>query len=101
MDVILVLKLAGAVLALAAGIWIGLGMPGHKSDPPPSRGRPIDRLNATWMNRMFFKMSARPRRFDVGRLAAPPGAGQKKNADAAEDEAADEPEDRIVRLRRR
>jgi len=100
MDVTLILKLAGALLALIAGIWIGLGMPGLRSaPPPPSRGRPIERLNATWMNRVFFKMSARPRRFDAGRLTAPPGKGQK-GADA-EDEAADKPEDRIVRLPRR
>ena len=99
-DPVFIAKIAGAVLALAAGVWIGLGMPGLKDEPRPSHGRPINRLNATWMNRMFFKMSARTRRLDAGRLVAPGRDGRKSAQEEEADEDADRPEERIVRLPR-
>ncbi len=65
-------KVVGAVLAFAAGIWIGLGMPGWRKDDEARRRSTSDRLNATWMNRMFFKLPERPRRFGEGGFTTPP-----------------------------
>lgn len=98
-DPILIAKIIGAVLTFALGIWIGLGTPGL-GKPKSSRGaRPRDRLNATWMNRVFFKVSDRPRRFDVGRLIDPEKeAAARQKGDEAKEEDREQP---VVRLRRR
>lgn len=99
-DPVFIAKIIGAVLAFAVGIWIGLGTPGLKRPTPSSSGRPIDRLNATWMNRVFFSMSARPRRFDAGRIV-PPGKNGPHGAGPDEDSESEGREERVVRLRRR
>lgn len=99
-DPVFIAKIIGAVLALAAGIWIGFGTPGLKRPTPSSSGRPIDRLNATWMNRAFFRMSARPRRFDIGRIV-PPGKNGAPAVGHDENTGDEEREERVVRLRRR
>jgi hypothetical protein len=98
-DPVFIAKIVGAVLAFAAGIWIGLGTPGLDRPTPSGSGRPIDRLNATWINRAFFKMAARPRRFDIGRIVPP---GQKPSSATGRDEslAGDKHEERVVRLRK-
>lgn len=96
-DPVFIAKIIGAVLALAAGIWVGLGTPGLKRPTPSSSGRPIDRLNATWMNRAFFRMSARPRRFDIGRIV-PPGKNGSHTAGHDERSEEEQSEERVVRL---
>ncbi|UCF21177.1 MAG: hypothetical protein JSU87_07260 [Gemmatimonadota bacterium] len=96
-DPILILKIAGAVLALALGIWIGLGMPGARRTPPKREWRSTDRLKATWINRMFFRMDRPARRFDVGRLIVP-GEAEGKGGPGS-DEAKGEDEE-LVRLRK-
>jgi hypothetical protein len=98
-DPVFIAKIVGAALAFAAGIWIGLGTPGLDRPPPSGSGRPIDRLNATWINRAFFKMAARPRRFDIGRIV-PPGKNGAPAAGGDEDSAQAEREERSLRLPR-
>lgn len=70
----LLLKLIGAALALAIGIWVGFGMPGVKrsdSSQKPRGGRRVT-LSRTWINRI--SMRYQPRRFNEGgRLLRPKG----------------------------
>ncbi len=96
-DPILIVKIAGAVLALALGIWIGLGMPGARRSPPKREWRSTDRLKATWINRLFFRMDRPARRFDVGRLIVPDGP-EKESGSGSDDESGEG--DELVRLRR-
>lgn len=100
MDVELVLKLIGAVLTFAFGIWIGLGMPGlhRRSTTQPSSWRAADRLGRTWINRLFFRMDSPPRRFDTGRLVVPKGGGSPGSDEAPKNEKREGRE--MVRLRR-
>lgn len=95
----LILKLAGAALALVVGVWIGLGLPGLKSRDEVPRGRPSRYLHGTWLNRVFFGMPRPPRRFDSSRLLAPKRREEKGREDSEGDE--DEEGAPIVRLRGR
>lgn len=97
-DPILIAKLAGAVLAFALGIWIGLGTPGVRRSSGARPWHPSDRLRATWMNRLFFRMDRPPRRFGSGRLIAP-GDKAAGSDEESGDEQAEEARD-IVRFRR-
>ena len=97
-DPILIAKIAGAVVVFALGIWIGLGMPGAKRPQRTRDWRPADRLRATWINRVFFRMDRAPRRFDADRLIVPgKGAGEDRRKESSGD--AEESSD-VVRLRR-
>jgi hypothetical protein len=96
-DPILIAKIGGALVAFILGIWIGLGMPGMRRTPQKRDWRSADRLQATWINRLFFRMERPARRFDADRLIVPgepkkKGAGESKNESDAGDE--------MVRLRR-
>jgi hypothetical protein len=97
MDVELLLKIAGAVLTFVVGIWIGLGMPGLKRSKPTRDWQSSDRLRATWINRVFFRMDREERRFGSG-LITPGG----KPDETGEGQAEAEPEESsgVVRLRR-
>lgn len=66
----LVLWIVGGVLALAFGIWAGLGYPGllDRYGPGPSRSRRM----GTWLNWLMEREPrARPRRFSVQHLIVP------------------------------
>jgi hypothetical protein len=97
-DPVLVAKIAGAVVVFALGIWIGLGMPGAKRPRQTRDWRPADRLRATWINRVFFRMDRAPRRFDTDRLIVP---GKSSGEDLQQEStvSAEESSD-VVRLRR-
>lgn len=96
-DPVLIAKLAGAVVVFALGIWIGLGMPGARRPKESREWRPADRLRATWINRVFFRMDRAPRRFDTDRLIVPgKRAGEGRPADSGE-KPKSSPE--VVRLR--
>ncbi len=100
-DPVLLLKIVGAVLALALGIWIGLGMPGRKRSKLPRDWRTEDRLRATWLNRAFFRMEHPQRRFGLD-LITP--AGRTGDGEAEEEEVEVEVEENpsdVARLRRR
>ena len=98
MDTVLLLKIAGAALAFAFGIWIGLGMPGLKKRSKRSREwQSSDRLHATWINRVFFRMESTERRFGSGLITPgdkPDGAGEGQQEADPEDSSG------AVRLRR-
>jgi hypothetical protein len=97
-DPVLIAKLAGAVVVFALGIWIGLGMPGAKRPKQTRNWQPADRLRATWINRVFFRMDRAPRRFDADRLIVPSkGSSASRRQDPGEE--VQEPSD-VVRLRR-
>jgi len=97
-DPVLIAKIAGAVVVFALGIWIGLGMPGAKR-PKQTRGwHPADRLRATWINRVFFRMDRAPRRFDTDRLIVP-GKSSGENPQQGSTGGVEESSD-VVRLRR-
>jgi hypothetical protein len=97
-DPVLVAKIAGAVVVFALGIWIGLGMPGAKRPKHTRDWRPADRLRATWINRVFFRMDRAPRRFDADRLIVPgKRSGESRQQEPSGD--AEESSD-VVRLRR-
>lgn len=93
--VLVVAMIAGAVLTFAIGIWIGLGRPGMKDSVQQRPWRSEDRLRATWINRVFFRMDQRPRRFDTRRLVVP-----KKKPDEVETTSEEEENSGVVRLRR-
>lgn len=93
MDVVLVAKLAGALLVFALGVWVGLGMPGVKHSRESREWRSGARLRATWMNRLFFSAAKAPRRFDAGRLIAPKGEAPEPPGDG-------EAKKPVVRFRR-
>lgn len=96
----MILKLIGAAVAFAVGIWLGLGLPGLKDRDEPRRGSPSRYLHGTWLNRLFFGMPRPPRRFDGGRLVVP----KKRGAVSGEEgEAEGDGDDRppVVRLRGR
>ncbi len=85
MDYVLTLKLAGAALAFALGIWIGFGAPGLKrSRGQAGEWRAADRLRATWINRAFFRMERPARRFDASRLIIPDDDSEAPSSDGAE-----------------
>ena len=97
-DPVLIAKLAGAVVVFILGIWIGLGMPGAKRPKQTRDWRPADRLRATWINRIFFRMDRAPRRFDTDRLIVPgksSGEGRRQEPGGDTQESSD-----VVRLRR-
>ncbi len=96
-DARLAVMVAGAVLAFALGVWIGLGQPGLKRRAEPRPWRSADRFRATWINRLFFRMDTRPRRFDAGRLIVPKSRSAEESGEreGEERETAD-----VVRLRR-
>ncbi len=96
-DVVLILKIVGAVLAFAVGIWIGLGTPGLGRSITPRYWQASDRLRATWLNRMFFRMERRERRFGSG-LITPGGKPEEASEEQRVGEA-DASSD-VVRLRR-
>lgn len=91
---LIVAMIAGAVLTFAIGIWIGLGRPGMRDTVQQRPWRSEDRLQATWINRVFFRMDRRPRRFDAGRLVVP-------KSDSEEEEDKEGQSSGVVRLRRR
>ena len=97
-DPVLVAKIAGAVVVFALGIWIGLGMPGAKRPKQTRDWHPADRLRATWINRVFFRMDRAPRRFDADRLIVP-GKSSGENSQQESTGGAEESSD-VVRLRR-
>ncbi|UCC71168.1 MAG: hypothetical protein JSV86_12320 [Gemmatimonadota bacterium] len=97
MDAVTLLKIAGAVLAFALGIWIGLGMPGTKRKKAPTDWQASDRLRATWINRVFFRMENPERRFGSG-LITPRGRSDKAGEGQAESDS--EESSGVVRLRR-
>lgn len=95
MDYVLTLKLAGAAAAFALGIWIGFGAPGLKRPRGQAREwRAADRLRATWINRVFFRMERPARRFDTSRLIVPDDGREAPSSDGSEEE------DSVIRLRR-
>ena len=97
-DPVLIAKLAGALVVFALGIWIGLGMPGAKRPSQTNREwRPADRLRATWINRVFFRMDRAPRRFDADRIIVP-GKGPTAS-EGGQDKDGEDSSD-VVRLRR-
>ncbi len=97
-DTELILKIAGAVVVFALGIWIGLGTPGLKRTRKAGEWQPADRFRATWINRVFFRMDRAPRRFDAGRLIVPKEQGEVRSGTQADEE--DEGASDVVRLRR-
>lgn len=96
-DPILIAKLAGAVLVFALGIWIGLGMPGARKPKESREWRPADRLRATWINRVFFRMDHAPRRFDTDRLIIPGQRSAEDRLAGSGDKPKSQPD--VVRLR--
>ncbi len=98
-DLTLILKIVGAVVTFALGIWIGLGMPGLKRSERPREWQASDRLRATWINRVFFRMDRSERRFGSG-LIAPGGRPKKPSAAEGEGEADAGESSSAVRLRR-
>jgi hypothetical protein len=97
-DPVLIAKLAGAVLAFALGIWIGLGTPGMRRSSQSRPWHPSDRLRATWINRLFFRTDRPQRRFGLGRLIAPSDKSPAPTDEGGEEEAEDTRG--VVRLRR-
>jgi hypothetical protein len=97
-QIIFVAKIAGAVLAFGLGIWLGIGHPGWKRSSPVREWYSGERLRATWMNRMFFRMDNEPRRFDAGRLIVPKGEGEEGVEEGGEEGGSSERP--VVRLRR-
>lgn len=91
MDTILGLKIIGAILVFALGIWIGIGTPGARRPARRKEWDAVDRLRATWINRVFFRGADTSRGWDTGRFLAPKDEGEPK------DEERSAPE---VRLRR-
>jgi hypothetical protein len=98
-DPVLIAKLAGAVLVFVLGIWIGLGMPGARRPKESRDWRAADRLRATWINRVFFRMDRAPRRFDTNRLIVP-DKNSGENGPEGQDEGVKRPPE-VVRLRSR
>lgn len=96
-DPVLVAKIAGALVAFGLGIWIGLGTPGLKRTSGAREWRSADRLRATWINRLFFRMDQPVRRFDTDRLIVPKHGSEEEGREAEEDER-ERPD--VVRLRR-
>lgn len=97
MDALLLLKIAGAALTFALGIWIGLGAPGLRRSKPTREWQSSDRLRATWINRVFFNMERSERRFGSGLITPadkPAGAGEGQQDADPEDSSSE------VRLRR-
>ncbi len=92
---LIVAMIAGAILTFAIGIWIGLGRPGMKDSVQQRPWRSEERLSATWINRVFFRMDRRPRRFDASRLVVPKGKPDDAQKKAEEEDPG------VVRLRRR
>jgi hypothetical protein len=96
-DLIFVAKLAGAAAVFVLGLWIGLGMPGLKRRAKSRGWHASDRLRATWINRVFFRMDNTPRRFDASRLVFPADVGGAESDTPAQDE---EETGGVVHLRR-
>ena len=97
MDAVLLLKIVGAALTFALGIWVGLGTPGLKRSKPSRDWQSSDRLRATWLNRVFFRMDREERRFGSGLM--PPGE-EPGAAGEGQREADSEDQSSVVRLRR-
>jgi hypothetical protein len=97
MDAVLLLKIAGAAVTFAFGIWIGLGMPGLKRSKPSREWQSSDRLRATWINRVFFRMERSERPFGSGLIT--PGDKPGETGEGQQ-EADSEDSSGVVRLRR-
>ncbi|UCC84528.1 MAG: hypothetical protein JSW46_06270 [Gemmatimonadota bacterium] len=97
MDAVLLLKIAGAAVTFALGVWIGLGMPGLKRSKPSREWQSSDRLRATWINRVFFRSERSERRFGSGLIT--PGEKEDGGGGGQPDGDSEEPSD-VVRLRR-
>lgn len=77
MDLILWLKVSGALLAFVGGIWLGLGLPGLKRGGKEGEiGGRRWTLERTWMNRLMRGRLDRPRRFSTRRLIRPGEKGE-------------------------
>ncbi len=98
MDTVLLLKIAGAALTFALGIWIGLGMPGLKRSKRSREWQSSDRLHATWLNRVFFRMERSERRFGSGLIT--PGDKPDGTDEGQQEQADSEDSPGEVRLRR-
>lgn len=94
MDAVLLLKIVGAAVTFALGIWVGLGTPGLKRSKPSRDWQSSDRLRATWINRVFFRMDREDRSFGSGLIS--PG----QEPDEEQQEADSEDSSSVVRLRR-
>lgn len=97
MDAFLLLKIAGAALTFVLGIWIGLGTPGLKRSKRRREWESSDRLQATWINRVFFRMERSERRFGSGLITPGDKPGE---AGDGQGEADSEDSSGVVRLRR-
>ncbi|MGD2151676.1 MAG: hypothetical protein PVG79_00320 [Gemmatimonadales bacterium] len=97
MDIVLLLKIAGAAATFAFGIWIGLGMPGLRRSRRPREWQSADRLRATWINRLFFRMERSDRRFGSGLITPGDKAGATDD-ERGQGERAESSD--VVRLRR-
>jgi len=95
-DPVLIAKIVGAALAFALGIWIGFGAPGLKRKHRAREWRGADRLRATWINRVFFRMERPARGFDADRLIVPDDGRGARSDETVEDEG----EDGVVQLHR-
>jgi hypothetical protein len=98
MDLMLIAKIAGALLAFALGIWIGIGMPGARRAREARDWRSSDRLRATWLNRVFFTMDRPSHRFGTGLIV--PKSGSSKSGDSAPEEGPTGPEEAVQGPRR-
>lgn len=87
MGLSLAVWVVGGVLALAFGIWAGLGYPGlyDRYDPGPSRGQRAD----TWLNRWIFG-GPRPRRFSTKHLIVPPSGERRAGGEPSTDSEQEE-----------
>ncbi len=93
-QIIFIAKIVGAVFAFGLGIWLGIGRPGWKRSSQVREWHSGDRLRATWINRMFFRMDNEPRRFEASRFVVPKGEGEDGG------EEGDSSKRPVVRLRR-
>jgi len=98
MDTVLLLKIVGAAVTFALGVWIGLGTPGLGRSKRPREWQSSDRLQATWINRLFFRMERSERRFGRGLIT--PGGKPGEIGEAGEQGEPDESSSDVVRLRR-
>ncbi|MEE9132201.1 MAG: hypothetical protein V3U13_01440 [Gemmatimonadota bacterium] len=85
-DPVLIAKIIGAAVAFGLGIWIGIGTPGLKRPAQSRPWRAADRLHATWINRVFFRMERPARRLDASRLIVPKDEPEKPSGERTEGE---------------
>ena len=82
MTLSLAVWIVGGILALAFGIWAGLGYPGlyDRYGPGPSRRERM----GTWMNRWIYG-GPRPRRFSTKNLIVPKPREEARGGDESVD----------------